>query len=397
MRVMVTDYHQEAQKTRQVETYRLARDIYKQYVDAFATSDDPEFVSDSAFNMRFFYAEILWTLEEWDAAAAQYDAVVAFKVPGAGLGARGRQRELPQERLLRRHPGLRQAREDRARPARQERPQGRPEGGREQVQGPRREEGPHHQEGHRPGRGASSRTTRSTSWPRATSTTSSTRTTRTRSTCATRPRSSSTTAPLPGRGPALRRHHPEVPRRAPLARCRRPDPVRARVARGVGRAAEAGRARSSPTTSCSSPAPSSPPAWPRVVEGAQYKWIHEVVYQKEKNPAKAAGPLHGLREGVPALGERGPRAHLRHGHLPGGRADRSGHRRRRARPHRLPGRAPSSQGALHARAPLREDRRLPQGRRHVRRPSSRPRTPPPGAPPWPRLRRSPPALGSPRR
>ena len=81
MRVMVTDYHQEAQKTRQVETYRLARDIYKQYVDTFATSEDPEFISDSAFNMRFFYAEILWALEEWEAAAAQYDAVVAFKVP----------------------------------------------------------------------------------------------------------------------------------------------------------------------------------------------------------------------------------------------------------------------------------------------------------------------------
>jgi tetratricopeptide (TPR) repeat protein len=81
MRVMVTDYHQEAQKTRQVETYRLARDIYKQYVDTFASSNDPEFISDSAFNMRFFYAEILWALEEWEAAAVQYDAVVAFQVP----------------------------------------------------------------------------------------------------------------------------------------------------------------------------------------------------------------------------------------------------------------------------------------------------------------------------
>ncbi|WP_224366648.1 tetratricopeptide repeat protein [Hyalangium versicolor] len=81
MRVMVTEYHQEAQKTRQVETYRLARDIYKEYVDTFASSADPEFVSDSAFNLRFFYAEILWTLEEWEAAAAQYDAVVAFKIP----------------------------------------------------------------------------------------------------------------------------------------------------------------------------------------------------------------------------------------------------------------------------------------------------------------------------
>ena len=81
MRVMVTEYHQEAQKTREVATYQLARDIYKEYVDAFASSSDPDFVSDSAFNLRFFYAEILWALEEWEAAAVQYDAVVAFKIP----------------------------------------------------------------------------------------------------------------------------------------------------------------------------------------------------------------------------------------------------------------------------------------------------------------------------
>ncbi|HET9451176.1 MAG TPA: gliding motility protein U, partial [Aggregicoccus sp.] len=61
--------------------YRLARDIYAQYVEAFASSEDPEFVADSAFNIRFFYAEILWALEEWDKAAEAYDAVVAFKVP----------------------------------------------------------------------------------------------------------------------------------------------------------------------------------------------------------------------------------------------------------------------------------------------------------------------------
>lgn len=80
LRSLVTDYHQEAQKTQQVETYRLARDFYKQYVDTFASSEDPGLVADSAFNMRFFYAEILWALEEWEAAAAQYDAVVAFAI-----------------------------------------------------------------------------------------------------------------------------------------------------------------------------------------------------------------------------------------------------------------------------------------------------------------------------
>ena len=81
MRTVVTEYHQEAQKTKSVETYRLARDIYKQYVDAFASDTDENFVSDFAFNLRFYYAEILWALEEWDPAAAQYDTVVTFKIP----------------------------------------------------------------------------------------------------------------------------------------------------------------------------------------------------------------------------------------------------------------------------------------------------------------------------
>ncbi len=81
MRTVVTDYHQEAQKTKQVETYRLARDIYKQYVDAFASSQDENFVSDFAFNLRFYYAEILWALEEWEPAAKEYDTVVTFKIP----------------------------------------------------------------------------------------------------------------------------------------------------------------------------------------------------------------------------------------------------------------------------------------------------------------------------
>lgn len=84
LRGLVTEYHQEAQKTQQVETYRLARDFYRRYVDTFASSEDPALVADSAFNMRFFYAEILWALEEWEAAAAQYDAVVAFAIPERG-------------------------------------------------------------------------------------------------------------------------------------------------------------------------------------------------------------------------------------------------------------------------------------------------------------------------
>jgi tetratricopeptide (TPR) repeat protein len=81
MRTTVTEYHQEAQKTKEVATYQLARDIYKQYVDAFASNDDENFVSDQAFNLKYFYAEILWALEEWEPAAKQYQELAAFKIP----------------------------------------------------------------------------------------------------------------------------------------------------------------------------------------------------------------------------------------------------------------------------------------------------------------------------
>ncbi len=66
MRELVTDYHQEAQKTKEVKTYRLAAQIYKDYLDSFSESDN-------AYNLRYYYAEILWTLEEWELAAEQYE------------------------------------------------------------------------------------------------------------------------------------------------------------------------------------------------------------------------------------------------------------------------------------------------------------------------------------
>lgn len=93
MRTTVTEYHNEAQKTKSVATYRLARDIYKQYVDGFATSEDEQFVSDHAFNLKYYYAEILWALEEWEPAAQQYDQVTAFKIP-----TRAEAKEIAQEK-----------------------------------------------------------------------------------------------------------------------------------------------------------------------------------------------------------------------------------------------------------------------------------------------------------
>jgi TolA-binding protein len=68
LRELVQDYHQEAIKTKNAATYRLARDIYRRYLEAFPDSE-------SAYRMRFYYAEILYALEEWEPAAEQYAKV----------------------------------------------------------------------------------------------------------------------------------------------------------------------------------------------------------------------------------------------------------------------------------------------------------------------------------
>ncbi len=81
MRKTVTDYHQEAIQTKQRPVYLLAKDIYRQYVDGFASSKDEAFVSDQAFNLKFYYAEILWALDDFENAAKQYAEVTAFQIP----------------------------------------------------------------------------------------------------------------------------------------------------------------------------------------------------------------------------------------------------------------------------------------------------------------------------
>ena len=75
LRDLVTEYHRDAQKRRDVSTYYLARDIYAKYLDAF-----PE--TTSAYQMRYFYAEVLWALLEWRSAAEQYKQVATYKTEG---------------------------------------------------------------------------------------------------------------------------------------------------------------------------------------------------------------------------------------------------------------------------------------------------------------------------
>ncbi|GAB4294878.1 MAG: hypothetical protein Kow0090_09690 [Myxococcota bacterium] len=69
LREMVTNYHEQAQKTRDYKTYGLARDIYKEYLDNFSDSE-------AAYRMRYFYSEILYLMQDYTEAARQYDLVV---------------------------------------------------------------------------------------------------------------------------------------------------------------------------------------------------------------------------------------------------------------------------------------------------------------------------------
>ncbi|MAO84652.1 MAG: hypothetical protein CMH50_12355 [Myxococcales bacterium] len=78
MRQLVTDYHAEAQKSKKAGTYRLARDIYKKYLDNFAQTDVCSVYEtcEQARRLRFYYAEILYSLKEFRQAAEQYDVYV---------------------------------------------------------------------------------------------------------------------------------------------------------------------------------------------------------------------------------------------------------------------------------------------------------------------------------
>ncbi len=72
---LVTEKHREAQSTKLVETYMLARDIYKEYLEKFTNTIN-------SYKFRFFYAEILFELKEFEPAAEQYGLVVAADKKG---------------------------------------------------------------------------------------------------------------------------------------------------------------------------------------------------------------------------------------------------------------------------------------------------------------------------
>lgn len=78
LRELTTEYHAEAQKSKDDKTYAVALDLYKEYLDAFPNSA-------AAYKMRFNYAEILYREKQFEKAAEQYDLVAAADPKGQFL------------------------------------------------------------------------------------------------------------------------------------------------------------------------------------------------------------------------------------------------------------------------------------------------------------------------
>ncbi len=75
LREYATTYHREAQKTRNDETYALAYELYKVYLDAYPESED-------RYVMTFFYAELLYRLKKFDEAAVRYEQCIDINPKG---------------------------------------------------------------------------------------------------------------------------------------------------------------------------------------------------------------------------------------------------------------------------------------------------------------------------
>lgn len=70
-----TQYHREAQKTKNDDIYAMAFFLYKNYLETFPKSD-------SAYTMSFFYGELLYKLQQWEDAAAAYERVLEIDPKG---------------------------------------------------------------------------------------------------------------------------------------------------------------------------------------------------------------------------------------------------------------------------------------------------------------------------
>src|SRR6185436_21197355 len=68
-------WHKEAQKTKNADTYQLVQNVYREFLKHFPDDKD-------AYDMNFYYGELLWTLERWKEAAEQYTKVVEINPKG---------------------------------------------------------------------------------------------------------------------------------------------------------------------------------------------------------------------------------------------------------------------------------------------------------------------------
>ncbi len=75
LREYATTYHREAQKTRNDETYALAYNLYKDYLDHYPESKD-------RYAMTFFYAEMLYRLGKFDESAERYEQTLDIQKEG---------------------------------------------------------------------------------------------------------------------------------------------------------------------------------------------------------------------------------------------------------------------------------------------------------------------------
>lgn len=75
LRYLSTTWHNEAKKTRQDETYEYAFELYGDYLSLFPERKE-------AYEMRFFYAELLYRLERFELAGEQYLEVFAAQPEG---------------------------------------------------------------------------------------------------------------------------------------------------------------------------------------------------------------------------------------------------------------------------------------------------------------------------
>ncbi|WP_168210397.1 tetratricopeptide repeat protein [Persicimonas caeni] len=75
VRQWATQYHREAQKTKNADLYSMAYHLYKHYLETFP--DSPK-----KYTTTFFYAELLYKLQQWEKAAESYEKVIDIDPKG---------------------------------------------------------------------------------------------------------------------------------------------------------------------------------------------------------------------------------------------------------------------------------------------------------------------------